>query len=173
MHQNLSHPNQAENLAWQNSSASKAPHLSYQKRLKGLWTESWYPLQESQHAYQNGKSTETAPHLFVIKIECSNAEDPGCLNGHPRGIWFDRICDNSGSPRKLWCTWNTNNVPRIHFTYEGESIEAKVGCPLGGVLATLLWCMVVHNWLLKLNSIGYTAQVYANDLVIVTRRKST
>ncbi len=30
-----------------------------------------HPLQESQHAYQGGKSTETALHSLVTKIECS------------------------------------------------------------------------------------------------------
>ncbi len=29
-----------------------------------------HPLQESQYAYQGGKSTETAPHSLVTKIKC-------------------------------------------------------------------------------------------------------
>ncbi len=45
----------------------------------------------------------------------------------------------------------------VHLTYQGESVEARVvkGCPQGGVLSLLLWCMVVDSLLLKLNALGY------------------
>ncbi len=61
----------------------------------------------------------------------------------------------------------------IHLTYQGESVEARVvkGCPQGGVLLPLLWCMVVDSLLLKLNALGYTAQAYADDLAIVIQGK--
>ncbi len=57
----------------------------------------------------------------------------------------------------------------VHLTYQDESVEARVvkGCPQGGVLSPLLWCMVVDSLLLKLNTLGYTAQAYADDLAIV------
>ncbi len=61
----------------------------------------------------------------------------------------------------------------IHLTYQGESVEARVvkGCPRGGVLSPLLWCMVVDSLLLKLNTLGYTAQAYTDDLAIVIHGK--
>ncbi len=61
----------------------------------------------------------------------------------------------------------------IHLTYQGESVEARVveGCPQGGVLSPLLWCMVVDSLLLKLNALSYTAQAYADNLAIVIQGK--
>ncbi len=48
------------------------------------------PLQESQHSYQRGKSTETALHSFVTKIESSLQEKQFYV--YTRDIWFYHIC---------------------------------------------------------------------------------
>jgi ribonuclease HI len=52
-------------------------------------------------------------------------------------------------------------------------MEVKVtrGCPQGGVLSPLLWSLVVDDLLVKLNSRGYYAQAYADDIVIFIREK--
>ena len=44
---------------------------------------------------------------------------------------------------------------------------APRGCPQGGVLSPLLWCLVVNGLLCKLNEEGYYAQGYADDFLIL------
>lgn len=50
-----------------------------------------------------------------------------------------------------------------------DEVEVKVviGCPQGGVLSPTLWCLVIDELLVKLNNLGYFAQGYADDIIIL------
>src|SRR5690606_10385271 len=41
------------------------------------------------------------------------------------------------------------------------------GCPQGGVLSPLLWCLVVDELLCSLNNLGIYTQGYADDLAVM------
>ena len=45
------------------------------------------------------------------------------------------------------------------------------GCPQGGVLSPLLWCLVMDGLLRTLNEGGVYAQGYADDLAIIVTGK--
>jgi hypothetical protein len=62
---------------------------------------------------------------------------------------------------------------RIQANLVGEIMEVKAtrGCPQGGLLSPLLWSLVVDDHLVKLNSRGYYAQAYADDIVIFINGK--
>ncbi|GJQ80620.1 hypothetical protein Trydic_g9206 [Trypoxylus dichotomus] len=45
------------------------------------------------------------------------------------------------------------------------------GCPQGGVLSPLLWCLLVGDVLSDLREAGYYAQDYADDIAIIITRK--
>lgn len=140
-----------------------------------------WPLHASQHAYQRGRSTETALHDLVCGIE-------GELDkkGHALGAFLDieGAFDNATFD-SLCCAASTHGVNetsvrwirkmlegRILQTEVGKDIKlsAKVmqGCPQGGVLSPLLWCMLVNSLLSRLNGLGFRAQGYADDISILT-----
>ena len=45
------------------------------------------------------------------------------------------------------------------------------GCPQGGVLSPLLWCLVVNELLVRLNEGGVYSQGYADDICLLVVRK--
>jgi len=51
-------------------------------------------------------------------------------------------------------------------TLSGSSKNVVVfrGCPRGGVLSTLLWCLVVENLIARLNVGGIYMQCYVDDI---------
>jgi hypothetical protein len=49
-----------------------------------------------------------------------------------------------------------------------KSIEVAKGCPQGGVLSPLLWCLVVEELITRLNRVRIYAQGYADDICFVT-----
>jgi len=48
-----------------------------------------------------------------------------------------------------------------------RSIAVFRGCPQGGVLSPLLWCLVVDGLLARLNEGGVYAQGYADDICLL------
>jgi hypothetical protein len=67
------------------------------------------------------------------------------------------------------------NIQWIRATLEGRlatatlggfsrSVEVSRGCPHGGILSTLLWCLVVDELIARLNRGGVYTQGYANDI---------
>ena len=41
------------------------------------------------------------------------------------------------------------------------------GCPQGGVLSPLLWCLVVNNLITRLSGGGFFIQGYADDICLL------
>ena len=52
-----------------------------------------------------------------------------------------------------------------------RSVAVSRGCPQGGVLSPLLWCLVVDELLARLNGGGVYAQGYADDICLLAMGK--
>ena len=140
------------------------------------------PLHPKQHAYQAGKSTDSALDWLVKTIEISLERKEIAV-----GIFLDiegafnnttlESIEKSTSSRgldPLICNWLTAMLKgrEIHTSMCNEEIIANTtrGCPQGGVLSPLLWALVADELLKALESAGFTnIQGYADDLVIVIK----
>jgi hypothetical protein len=98
--------------------------------------------------------------LYRTFIRISNYETP-CVS-------YDTIC-TALARHGVSCTIRQS----IRATLEGRlvtatlagvsrSIEVARGCPQGGVLSPLLWCLVVDELITELNGGGIYAQGYAD-----------
>lgn len=137
------------------------------------------PLSEAQFAYQAGKSTETALH--------------GITNCLERAIEFKEIAlaiflDIEGAFDKVsnavilkaakrfgindtMCLWIksmlTNRIVVASLLGDTVGVSTSRGCPQGGVLSPLLWCLVVDELLGRLRERGYRCFGYADDVAII------
>jgi hypothetical protein len=134
------------------------------------------PLHPNQHAYQAGKSVETAHHHLNVWVEKALDQqeiDLGAfldIEGAFKNTCYDTIFDalvRHGS--------EYNIVRWIKATLEGRVAVVTLneistrftisrGCPQGGVLSPLLWCLVVNDLLTRLSGGGVFIQGYAEDM---------
>jgi hypothetical protein len=140
------------------------------------------PLHRYQFAYQPEKSTETALHHVITRIEeaVENREVTlgafldieGAFHSTSYSIIIeaakrhgleDTICP--------WISFMLGNR-KIIATLTGENLEGSMarGCLQGGVLSPLLWSLVVDE-LVGLNENGYNMLGYADDIAILVSRK--
>ncbi|KAG7302910.1 hypothetical protein JYU34_012897 [Plutella xylostella] len=136
------------------------------------------PVHPNQHAYQPGKSTESALHTVVSKIENSILLQQSCLavfidiEGAFDKTLFNSISNNlkNHDVDPVISAWITNMLKSrtVSFT-STNTIRCKVakGCPQGGVLSPLLWVLVVNDLLCDLNNKGFTTIAYADDITIL------
>jgi hypothetical protein len=138
------------------------------------------PLHPNQHAYQAGKSVETALHQLVVRIERASDQQEMVvlgvfldIEGAFDNTSYDTLCtalDRHGVGHTFvwwiratlegrWATATLGNSSR--------SVAVSKGCPQGGVLSPLLWCLVVDELLVGLNGGGVYAQGYADDLCLL------
>jgi len=79
---------------------------------------------------------------------------------------------NHGIPEAL-VDWTQNMLSGRDLTVSlgKETVRGRPagGCPQGGVLSPLLWCLVVDELLTKLKEAGFLVFGYADDVAIVTR----
>ncbi|KAL1446432.1 hypothetical protein WDU94_012296 [Cyamophila willieti] len=141
------------------------------------------PLHSNQHAYQAGKSCETALHHLVTKIEATIMHKEAALAAF---LDIEGAFDNTTFETMILaikkhgiddtcCRWIETMLKTrsIKITMFGQTTNAliKRGCPQGGVISPLLWDLVVNELLERLNNLGYYTQGYADDVVIVIRGK--
>ena len=141
------------------------------------------PLHSHQFAYQKGKSTTTALHSLVTKLEKTLADKEVALTTF---IDIEGAFDNTSYEviksaletkgiNPLAIEWiNSMLRSRLITAKLGETtatIEASRGCPQGGVLSPLLWSIVVDDLLTSLSNNGFDSQGYADDLVIIIKGK--
>jgi hypothetical protein len=137
------------------------------------------PLHPNQHAYQAGKSVETALHQLVVRIEKALDQQEVALGafldieGAFNNTSYDSMC------RALAKHGVDHTIIRwVKATPEGwraiatlggsyRSVAVSRGCPQGGVLSPLLWCLVVDDLLTRLSGSGVYAQGYADDICLL------
>ena len=137
------------------------------------------PLHHLQHAYLPGRSTESALHAVVDRIERSMAYKMSTL-----GVFidiegaFDKasvksivMALHSHGVASTLCEWIQHMLScRIVLAEVGEAKLRGVvsrGCPQGGVLSPLLWNLVVDSLLWTLNKQGFYTIGYADDISIL------
>jgi hypothetical protein len=142
-----------------------------------------YPLHRNQHAYQTGKSTETALHNVVTHTESSIEHKEIALAAFVdiEGT-FDRTssevitlaAERNGTESTI-CRWICSMLEsrNIVTTLSGETLRASKarGCPQGGVLSPLLWSLVADEFIWELNDGGYYTVGYADDIAILINGK--
>jgi hypothetical protein len=126
------------------------------------------PLHPNQHAYQAGKSIETALHCLVVRIEKVIDQKQTAL-----GVFLDiEGAFNNTSYDSICAALARHGVSRtiirwIQATLEGRWATATLGgfsrskvvargYPQGGILSPLLWCLVVDELITRLNEGGFT-----------------
>lgn len=141
------------------------------------------PLHRNQHAYQSGKSCELAIHELTNRIENAlNSKEIALgafldIEGAFDNTSFDsikRAVEERGVSRPVtnWIDSALRNRKIITSIgrVDGRASVAR-GCPQGGVLSPLLWCLVLDDLLRTLEQMGIYAQGYADDLTILISGK--
>lgn len=141
------------------------------------------PLHILQFAYQADKSTDAALHRLVYRLE--EARNKNCM---AVGVFLDiegafncttvssirRAAERHGLDPTV-IRWIGNMLSTRQLTVARGEGTVKVavdrGCPQGGVLSPLLWCLVVDELLVRLDRAGIYAQAYADDLAIIIRAR--
>lgn len=141
------------------------------------------PLHRNQHAYQAGKSCETALHHLVTKIEATLLHKETAIGAF---LDIEGAFDNTTFETMILavkkhgidntcCRWIETMLKTrsIQISMFGQTTNALInrGCPQGGVLSPLLWDLVVNELLERLNNLGYYTQGYADDIVILIQGK--
>jgi len=140
------------------------------------------PLHPRQHVYQAGKSTESALHQLVSRLERALDQKQYAL-----GVFFniEGAFDNS-SPRSVryaldeWRVvkpvrnWIVNMIESrsIHVCFGNSNmvVRAGRGLPQGGGLSPTLWSLIADSLLKWLSKQGVYAQGFADDGVAVVIR---
>ncbi|KAI5754342.1 hypothetical protein M8J77_007902 [Diaphorina citri] len=141
------------------------------------------PLHRYQFAYQKGKSTTTALHSLVQRLEKTLVDKEIALvafidiEGAFDNTSYDsiqRAAHEKGLEPQV-VSWMISmlqsRLTTASLGKEKVTIQATRGCPQGGVISPLLWSMVVDELLNLLTSNGYEVIGYADDIVIIIRGK--
>jgi len=137
------------------------------------------PLHPRQHTYQAGKSTESALHQLVSRLERALDQKQYAL-----GVFFDieGAFDNSSpcsvryaldewrviKPVKNWIV-NMIESCSIHVCLENSNIVVQAGrrLPQGGSLSPTVWSLIADSLLKWLSKQGVYAQGFADDGIAV------
>jgi hypothetical protein len=136
------------------------------------------PIRPNQHAYQTGKFVETALHQLVVQNEkaLDQQEITLCVFLDKEGAFNNTSYDSMCAALARHGVDHTI-VRWIKATLEGQqamatlgrlsrSVAVSRGCPQGGVLSPLLWCLV-NELLTRLGEGGIYAQGYADDICLL------
>jgi len=141
------------------------------------------PLHPHQHAFRAGMSTETALHSLVRRLEEGVFSGEMALSvfldieGAFNNTAFESISEAATGfgVDQTMVRWIRSMLESriITTSLGGAKVCSTVarGCPQGGVLSPLLWCLVLDGLLRDLNGSGVYAQGYADDLAIVVNGK--
>lgn len=138
-------------------------------------------LHEAQHAYRPGRSTESALHKLISKLEHNrdNKEYALALFVDIEGAFSNvetTAVSKSLAMRGVGETevrWLTNMLTHRRVRAERGDSESRVavsrGLAQGGVCSPLMWSMVLDELLIELTDMGYFVVAYADDLVVVVQ----
>lgn len=142
-----------------------------------------FPIHGAQHAYQEGKGTETALHELFTIIGKTFEEKEICLAAF---IDIEGAFDNTATDTiikaarkyefKPWIiNWMEsllkNRVIKAGKGEKSKRFKPKKGCPQGGCLSPLFWCLVLDSLIRELKNAGFEVIAYADDLAIAQRGK--
>jgi hypothetical protein len=135
------------------------------------------PLHPHQHAYQVGRFVEKALHDLVVQVEVLDEKETAL------GVFLDRGAFNYISFDSKCTAPNRHEVGHttvlwIKATLEGRLAKATLsesfmstavsrGCPQGGMLSPLLWCLV-DELRVRLKEGGVYTQSYTDDIPLLT-----
>jgi hypothetical protein len=137
------------------------------------------PLHSNQNAYQAGKSVETALHQLVVRAEKALDQQEIALrafldiDGAFNNTCYDTMCDalvTHGSEYTIVRWIRATLEDRVVVaTLNGTSVGFAIsrGCPQGGVLSPLMWCLVEDDLLTRLSGSGVYIQGYADDICLL------
>jgi Reverse transcriptase (RNA-dependent DNA polymerase). len=129
------------------------------------------PLHPNQHAYQPGKSVESAFHQLVVRVGKELDQQETALGvfldieGAFNNTFYDSMCGVLDKHRVDYTIvrWiRTTLGGRLAMATLGGStcgIEVSSDCPQRVVLSLLLWCLVVDDLIARLSGYG----VYTQD----------
>ena len=124
------------------------------------------PLYKDQHASRAGQSTETALSRVVNLMDIE-----GAFN-HTSGEVTRAAMITHGVPTAVveW-TWHMLGNRNLTANKGNTTLCGTVdsGCPQGGVLSPLLWCLVVDELLHQLSGQVYHPIGYADDILVIVR----
>jgi len=137
------------------------------------------PLHLNQHAYWAGKSVETALYQLVVWVEKALDKQEIVLGafldieGAFNNTCYDTMCDalvRHGSEHTImqWIKATLEGSVAV-VTLNEISLRFAIsrGCPQGGVLSPILWCLVVNDLLTRLGGGGIFIQGYADDICLL------
>ena len=136
------------------------------------------PLRKEQHAYQEGKSAETALAEVVTEVE------KGMKSGYALTVLLDiEGAFNHTSVESICQGAREHEVPdtverwlrrllkcrRVvaEWKLHRRQVWVGKGCPQGGVISPTMWCLVVDKLLKVLSEAGFFNRAYADDVIIV------
>jgi hypothetical protein len=138
-----------------------------------------HPLAATHFADREGRSTETALHHLVCRVE-RQLEIKECATGaflDIEGAFDSTSIDtikqamNRHDVPEALVDWIENMLAgRRIVVYHGVTVVEGTpdrGCPQGGVLSPLLWCLVVNDLFEDLQREGFHVCRYADDIAIV------
>ena len=140
------------------------------------------PLHPNQHAYQAEKSVEMALHQHFVQVGKAHDQQETAL-----GVFLDTEGAFNNTSYDSICAAlfkrgvNYTIVRRIRATLEGRlaaatlgrssgSIEVSRGCPKGGVLLPLLWCLL-DDMIARRNVGGVYTQGSTDGICLLAVRK--
>ncbi|MCP3661285.1 MAG: hypothetical protein GY696_02130 [Gammaproteobacteria bacterium] len=137
------------------------------------------PLHKCQHAYLSGKSTESALHQLVGRVEAALERKEYALTAF---LDIEGAFDNATFQSMLGALAQRGVEPVVvrwigcmlrqrvvRASIGGCTMQVAVsrGCPQGGVLSPILWNLVVDELLVRLTAAGFFVQGYADDIAIL------
>lgn len=141
------------------------------------------PISREQHAFQEGKSTETALHSLTSDIEhaiaqkeyavCTFLDIEGAFdNTSFTAVDRSLSARNITPPIRKWVE-SLLNFRVITYEANGErlSVSPTKGTPQGGVLSPTLWILVIDELIKRLRNEGFRVIGYADDVAIICRGK--
>ena len=136
------------------------------------------PLHPNQHAYQAGKSVETTLHQFVVQVEKALDQQEIAL-----GIFLDIEGAFNNTYNSMCAALAKRGIDYTLIRWIRAIVEGRLatvtlgglsrnvglsrGCLQGGVLSTLVWCLVVNELLARLNDGGVCTPGYADGICLL------
>ena len=138
-------------------------------------------ITKNQHGFRVGKSTESALHQLVTKIEKTIVEGQFALGifldieGAFDNVSFKSITEalnNLQLPLEI-VRWINALLRSRTVTVSAQGISVsktvKKGCPQGGILSPLLWNLVINSLIILINSTPADSEGFADDVNLLIR----